>query len=191
MTVDPKATARLLRDVIGGAPKVVKYYNADESKRVHVLVSADRPQAGVTTYASVAASGFETNMKTGDGRPIRVEFIAECQASFAAMLNVVGNSALNISDGSYRVKPNMILPNVIAASDNSVRMKHCLVTVPFSWERLPTIVDNGGDVLAFLQLIPASESEMVYAYEHGVAALVQQLRHANVDILDIQRESAV
>lgn len=181
-----------MRDFFGGdRVKVVEYLNADDSLKVHILSSADRPQEGVTSYATIDASAFDNDLVDPSGRPVRVEFVAACQANFVAMGDVMSSCVFNIATGEYSANAGIIFPDVIAINDPAVRMKHALLMDPWLWEEAPAPLDEQSQYTSWLQIVPVDDAEFSFARENGVDALVGLLDSAQIDVFDINRASAV
>ncbi|WP_268235505.1 suppressor of fused domain protein [Gordonia jinhuaensis] len=164
-----------------------------QQRRVRVrqhLASADRPRSGVTTYGTLDMARFDTNLTAADDRELRVEFLTVCQSNFTAMDKVVSTCAFNVATGRIQVKPDFVMPDAISVNDPTVAMKHMLVTTPFLWGE-QTTVDEQDRVTAFLQLVPIDDTEMEYARVHSPEKLTELLQANQVDILDINRPSAV
>lgn len=189
--MDPKLIARKTRDLFGGEPKIRQHYNDDESIELHILRSADRPQVGVSSYATVDLSTFDNQLFAADGRPIRVELLAACQAEFAAMEDVLASCALNVATGEYSVTPDIIMPDVVRIHEPRVRAKHALLTTPFLWGEEPRAVEEEEFVTTWLQLVPVTQSEFDFAMENGNEALIGTFDRLQIDIFDINRPAVV
>lgn len=69
-------------------------------------------------------------------------------------------------------------------------MKHVLLICPSVWEKAETIVLDDR-YIAWLQIIPISESEYKYAIKNSVNELENLLEEKDIDVFDIYRESVI
>lgn len=188
--MDVKPLAHVLRDLFGGTPNVHKYHDHKHEEFVYVFSSVDRPDAGLTTWATVGMSRFDNKLTAADGRAIRIELVAACQSEFAAMGSVLSSCAFNVASGVYSVTPNVVHPDAVRANDDSVRMKHALLVTPYLWGDEPATIDEPDMVTEFLQVVPIDDDEYVYGRVNGADALVDLLEKAQIDVFDINRPSA-
>lgn len=79
-------------------------------------------------------SRFDNKLTAANGLPIRIELVAVCQKEFTAMGNVLSSCAFNVASGVFSVRPNVIHPKAVSVNDDTVRMKHALLTDPFLWD---------------------------------------------------------
>lgn len=189
MPFDLKAVARTYRDVVGGEPSVFRYWNDDESVWVDIFSAVDRPQSGVTTWATLGMSRLDTDYDTADGRALRVELIGEISSVVTTFGNMLTSCALNLVDGEFGLEADTIYPDVVRQFEPAVSTAHMLLTDVFSFDGLDS-VDGDGEVLTFLQAVPVTDTELTFARRHGVVALTDLLEREAVDVLDLDRPSA-
>jgi antitoxin YqcF len=190
--MDLKDLAHRLRDLFGGTPKVWRYRDDDDVEWVDILSSDDRPQPGLTSYATLGMSRFDNEVTTADDVPIRVELVAACQSEFTAMANVLATCAFNVASGKFSITPDVIIPDAIRVNDDTVPMKHALLTTPFLWgDGQPETITEPDTVIAFLQVVPVGDDEFEFARENGVDALTDRYEERQIDIFDINRPSVV
>lgn len=193
--MDGRNTAQLVRTVFGGATRVTRYGNPDESLTVNILQSVDLPQTGVTSYATIDMADLDnqTSEKQAPYRPIRLELLAVCGSNFVGMAQALSTCAFNVGSGDYSVTgPGLVFPGVIADADPSVRMRHALLVSPFFWGDLTPATSYEDDrITTWLHVVPIDDAEFALAADRGVDTLQETLETSGVDILDINRPSAV
>ncbi|MGI8627463.1 MAG: suppressor of fused domain protein [Geodermatophilaceae bacterium] len=92
-----------------------------------MLRTADCPQAGVTSYATLGMSRFNNGGLESGGRPLRVELLAACQSGFAHMAAGLTGCALNVAKDGYQVTPGVVHPNVLNHYCPDIVLKHLLL----------------------------------------------------------------
>lgn len=187
--METRELALRLRDLVGGVPQVVEYWDSAYDQVVHVFSSTDRPERGLTTWATIGMSRFDNQLLTGDGRDLRVELLSVCGSAFPTMGNVLASCAFNVASGQFAASPDVIFPAAGRVNDPSVRMKHALLTTPFLWD-LPADVETDR-VTSWLQVVPVDDTEFDFAREHGVAALRERFLLSQPDVFDLDRPTAL
>ncbi len=192
MPIDGRTIAQFEAKAFGGKPKVHRYSDDDEVRSINILSCVDGPHDGVTSYATVDLSGFDTQLTAEDGRPIRVELLGACDSAVQTFGNVMTTCALNIASGQYSPGPGRIHPRVIELYEPTLSMRHILFVPPFLWgpDAFPRMEDEDVIVL-FLQLIPISDAELDFARAEGADALESRFEQAQIDIYDLNRPSVV
>lgn len=174
--------------VLGGRPTVARYRRPRGGGHVDVLSSIDRPQPGVTSYATIGAHRGKLVFE-GKPYPARVELVGACGSPFEKLANVLADCAFEILDGHF-CAPGVIFPEIVRRHRPKGPMAHVMFVPPFLWPDLRTIVDEPPPI-AWLLAVPISHSELAYAMEHGPAALERAMEEAHVDIYDIDRDPIV
>lgn len=82
-------------------------------------------------------------------------------------------------------------PNVVKMYYPKLNMKHVMFVSPFLWDENLASFDFEDKYVSWLQAIPISEDEYVYAEKNGSEALEDLLEEAGVDTMDLNRPSVV
>jgi hypothetical protein len=187
---DLKTIARTVGDVFGGDWRVHDY--SDDSGKTHIdlLSSADRPQKGISSYASLGVSEHPIYKGGRIVRGVRVELVGACASGFPKFANVVATAAFDIIKGKRFVAPGVIFPGAIAEYRRRSPMEHVMFVPPFLWPDLATL-KLPKKTVTWLMLVPISEAEMKYAIDCGPAKLEKVFGEKHIDIYDIDRPSVV
>jgi len=183
-----KLIARALVGVIGGTPKIVRYYDNNETSNIDMYIGIDRPEAGISTYSTIGLSNHSIGMKTDDGKQLRVEFIGACGSNADQFANIISSCAFNIINSKYSCEPGVVYPCVVKEYYRDIDMEHIFFTTPFLWENLHDMVLDEM-VVTWLMAIPISDNEFIYLKENGSEALEDLFEENNIDIFDITRKS--
>jgi hypothetical protein len=183
------AVAQAAIAAFGGAARMHRYAR-DGGEHVGVVVAADHPAAGITSYATVGASGRSIGL-ANRGTEVRVEFVGAAYARFAEFPIVLAGCAVNVLAAGYSGHPGAIYAGLVRAHREVGAMGHVLLVRPRLWgDRLRTL-DLPGLSIAWLMAVPISDAERRHAEQHGSDALEQVLGGRAVDVFDLDRPSAV
>jgi antitoxin YqcF len=184
-----KAIFRHVWEVLEGEPKVIGCVRDDGNLTVDVLRCADRPDPGITSWATIGMYEGETG-KVADGKPLRVELVSLCDSAVDDYGNMLASCAFNVLSGDYGMQPDTVFPDIVSQYRPDVTMKHMLFVPIFSWDG-PDNLELDGTVVTWLQAVPISQGELTYARRNGGNALATLLEERDVDVADIDRESVV
>lgn len=163
---------------------------ADGERGVGILRVPDCPANGLSSWATVQASDFETPLKTRDGRPVRVEFVAAADAGLDRFGDAVAACAFAI-DPRHDIRPGTVYRNAVANSYSSATTPHLFSVVPFVWDsRIDSYSDDDVHV-TWLQVVPITESEAQLVADRGAGALEDAFDHAQPDLYAIDRTSVL
>ncbi|MBC1458179.1 suppressor of fused domain protein [Listeria newyorkensis] len=187
---DNQQVAKHIFENVGGKPKVIKYKDSNETSAIDIFMSEDKPQDGVTTYATIGLSESSIGLVLGNDKELRAEFIGTCGSNFDKFPNIISSCAFNVINDNFLCRPGTVYPNVIAEYYADSEMKHILLTTPFLWENLINI-ETEQKVITWLSLIPISELELEYLNDNGSDALESLFEEKEIDIFDMYRESVL
>lgn len=178
-----------IKQLFGGGSAVVDRYgdSDDDPLWVDVMRTADAPQPGVTSYATLGMSRFDNGGLECDGKPLRVELLAACQSEYSAMADGLVSCALNVAKSGYQVTPGVVHPNVLDFHTPTVVLKHLLLVTPYLWDDAPEEHHFEDITVVWLMAVPISDSEMEVARQHGTEHLQRLLEEHQVDVFDINR----
>ena len=183
-----KIIARKELEVIGGKPKVYRYWDEYNEKSVDILSCIDRPYYGVSSYATIGLSEHDIGMLS-ETKKLRVELIGACDSKEEKFENILSTVAFEIIEKSS-CKYGDIIPNVISQYINDCDMKHIYLMNPFLWDEFEVIEFNDIKV-TWLMIVPISSQEKEYAINSGWEELEQKFEEANVDIFNLNRKSVL
>jgi hypothetical protein len=185
-----KQLAKRIATAFGGLPKVGRFWDDGHKSNVDILSCADRPEKGVVSYSTIGLSDWPL-YDAGEEYGVRVEFVGACGSSFAQFENMLATAAFYVINSKKFCYPGAIFENIIPMYRASSPMKHFLFVPPFLWEgKLETLKLNAKQV-AWLLVVPISDSEKEYAETSGPDALERLFEEKQIDIFDLDRASVL
>lgn len=185
-----KSIAKAAAAVFGGAPAVHRYWDDDRKSSIAVLSSEDRPQPGVTSYATVGLSDHAL-VRAGREFPTRVEFVGACASRYEEFANCLATAAACVSNSGWFVAPGIIFPDVFHMYRTTGEMRHAMFVPPFLWGDEPKTMVLESKTVAWLLMIPISEPEMRLAEASGSSSLEDLFVERQIDVFDLDRASVV
>lgn len=180
-----KALAKALVNAFGVKPSISRYWDENENSFVDVMVCEHTPQTNVITYATLGLSDHSLpNERT------RVEFVGAFGAGFEECANIISTAAFCVINSKWEIRPGAIFPDVVSMYRRDSDMKHLLFCPPFLWENLVTR-ELADKTVAWLMLVPISESEYRFAEENGSEVLEALFVEKQIDVFNLDRISAL
>ena len=118
--------------------------------------------------------------------------LAVCRSEDREMFHtILAVCAFEVIDQKRFAAAGIIFRDMISICNPTLEMKHILFDlpslVPGELVNIPIEEKN----ISWLQIIPVSETEVLYAEENGVKSLFELLETKNVDITDLNRKSVI
>jgi antitoxin YqcF len=190
--VDLRRVAHHELALLGGEPQVTRYRHDDHhSLWVDVLACADRPQASVTSYATIGISTFDNEATTRDGRALRVELLGAAPSGFVRFANALATVGFNLAAGACLLRPGTLQPDALGMYDSEISVPHLMLVPPFAWDEPVDTLDDNESYVTWLQAVPITDSELAHARDAGPEALRVRLEGSSIDVLDLTRSSVV
>lgn len=183
-----KIIAKKELEVIGGKPNVYRYYDEKNIKSIDILSCIDRPYTGVTSYGTIGLSGYDIGLFS-DNKSLRLELLGACDKNNELFANIISTTAFEIME-SGKCGYGEIISNVVSQYIQDSDMKHIYLMNAFLWEGFDTIEFEDSKV-AWLLIIPISESEKQYALTNGYDALETKFEEMDIDIFNLKRKSVL
>ncbi|NFN93489.1 suppressor of fused domain protein [Clostridium botulinum] len=183
-----KIIAKKELEVIGGKPKVFRYWDEKEKKSIDIMSCIDRPYTGVMSCATIGLSEYDIGMLS-DNKKLRLELLGACDVTEELFPNIVSTTAFEITERD-NCGYGHIIPNVIQQYIYDCEMKHVYLVNPFLWNGFKSIEFEDRKV-AWLLIIPISNEEKDYALVNGWNALETKFEEADIDIFNLRRKSIV
>ena len=184
-----RAVAAWLAEVIGGHPRSNRYHGDKPGQQVSIARFADRPQPGVTSYATLGLS--DTRVPRQVEPPLGVELLGVCDSKATDFPKILGVIAFRAQTDGRSCEPDEIFDNVVPA-DMSATLRHAILVEPFLWDEDAfdtQVIDY--KTVAWLLAVPITDAERQYAFDHSPDELQTVFEEAQIDIFDPQRPSAV
>jgi antitoxin YqcF len=184
-----RVIARTVAEVVGGRPTARRYYQGDD-RAVHIDIATfvDRPQPGVTTFATLGLS--DTPIPGRVQPPLGVEVLGACYSKADGFIPALAAIAFQAIAGGRRCEPGEVFPDVIPPA-LSTTLRHAMVVPPFLWEEGLGSVVIDYKTVAWLLAVPISDAEAQLRAEQGADALETRFEEAEIDIFDPNRHSVV
>ena len=164
--------------------------SAEGGRGVGMLHVPDCPAGGLSSWATVQASDFETPLSTRDGRPVRVEFVAAADAGLDQFGDAVAACAFAIDPG-HDIRPGTVYRNALAHRYPSATTPHLFSVIPFVWDSRFASYDDDDVHVTWLQVVPITEPEAQLVAERGASALEDAFDRAQPDLFTIDRASVL
>lgn len=190
VTNQMKKIARHLADLNGSRPRISRFYDDNKESIIDIAILDHKPNEYEATFATIGLSNYDIGY-TAEDKPLRVEFIGACMDDYALFGNLLSTCAFNIINSGYSCSPGAIYPNAVKMYYPELNMKHVMFVSPFLWNESLASFDFEDKYVSWLQAIPISEDEYVYAEKNGSEALEGLLEESEVDILDLNRPSVI
>ena len=171
-------------------PPIFRYWDENRQTSVCILEASNRPQDGVTSYATVGLSDHPLMFK-GREFDARVEFVGACGSAFPGFANVLATAAFCVVNSGWFCAPGIIFPDVVSMHNASARLSDVYFAHPFLWaeELKSTLI--GDRRVAWLLAVPVSKAETAYAQTYGPERLEARFAEMDIDIYDLNRVSAI
>lgn len=188
-----KAIYSDIKVLFGGAKPIVdRFADDDEDPNwVDVMRTAESPQPGVTSYATLGMSRFDNGGLEVDGKPLRVELLAACQSEFTHIADGLASCALNVAKDKWQVTPGVVHPNVLDLYRPDIVLKHLFLVTPFLWGDGPADRKFDELIVTWLMAIPISDSEIDHVARYGPERLESLFEERQIDVFDINRDVVV
>jgi hypothetical protein len=183
-----KAVARAAAAAFGGAPRVDRFYDEDESHSVDQMTCDGRPMAGFTTYSTLT---IHTVPNLLDDADVRIEMAGVAGDHVATFPNMIASAAFRVIVDRWLCAPGVVFQGLVSEYDLSSTLQHILWVPPFPWEQLGAV--ELGDELAvhWLLAVPISEAERTFLNEHGYNVFEALMADRQVEYFDLERPSIV
>ena len=171
-------------------PPISRYWDESEKNSVYVLEAVDRPQRGVTSYATIGLSDHPLMFK-GKEFATRVEFVGACSSSFSGFANILSTAAFCVINSGWFCAPGIIFPDVVSMYKYSNTLSDIYFAHPFLWDDRLRSTLIGDRQVAWLLVVPVSKEETAFAQAYGPGRLEALFEEKNIDIYDLNRASVV
>jgi antitoxin YqcF len=189
VSADNKTIAKTTAGIFGGNPRVIEYLNADETSRIGVLHSADRPEKGLTSYATIGLS--DLSLPRDIDPPLGVEFLGVAESDYP-YAEVLSTAAFFVMNDGWEPEPGACFRDIVRMQIPDTELPHLYFTDPsVYWDQEFASRVIGEKTVAWLLAIPISEAEAEYALENGGDALESLFEENEIDITDLERDSVL
>ncbi|PPK69565.1 suppressor of fused domain protein [Actinokineospora auranticolor] len=185
-----RAIARAAAAAFGGRPTVTRFYDDDERNAVDVLEVPDSPAGGVTSYATLGLSDHPLELD-GEEYPARVEILGACDSSVEFFANVVSTAAFCVVNDKWFCAPGAVFPEVVRMYAPESPLPHLFFVSPFLWGDDPGTLELPDKTVAWLMVVPISDSERDYLDANGPDALEALFEEKQIDLFDLTRPPVV
>lgn len=171
-------------------PPISRFWDDDKRSDVYILEAANRPQDGVTSYATIGLSDHPLMFK-GKEFGTRVEFVGTCGSAFPGFDNVLATLAFCVINSSWFCAPGIIFPDVVSMYNLSITLSDIYFAHPFLWDDGLKSTQIGDRKVAWLLAVPISKEETAFAQAYGPEKLEALFAEKDIDIYNLNRASVV
>ncbi|MHC2065922.1 suppressor of fused domain protein [Bremerella sp. T1] len=190
-SAEDKKVAKHASAAFGGSPSVAEYLHDTESLSVDILSCENRPCDGVTSYSTIGLSRFPMFAENQPELSIRLELAGACASQSDLYANVMASVAFCVMQTKKMYMPGSIMQKYVSEYCQFTTVPHLYFTAPFLWEDSLTSLDLGGESVVWLLLVPISDSELHFLFQHGDDALESLFEEEQIDIFDLSRMPVV
>lgn len=187
-TAENRQLARIVADVFDAKFVVNRYWDEAEKSHVEILACDGQPQTGLVSYSTLGLSDSPL-FDDGQELDLRLELVGAGPADVEGFANVLATAAFCIINSKWFCCPGRIFPDIVAMHGISSTLEHVLFVPPFLWESNFETVDLETKKVAWLQVVPISESELRFASSEGSEKLEERFEKAKIDVFDLNRKS--
>ena len=187
---DPSAVGKHVRGVIGGTPRALHFKEPTKGTTLRVDVFEQRPWEGVTTYATVGLSSFPM-YQDGKEFPVRPELIATTYGTNDEVSFLLSETAFHVMKAGWMCSPGSVLRDVVKKVGISSTLEHVYFNSPFLWDGGLGSTQISGTTVAWLMLIPISNSEYLFYKQNGPDSLEKRFGAAEIDVFNLSRKSVI
>jgi hypothetical protein len=184
--VEHKDWAKHLRELVGGACTVTKYYDENEENSIAIFTS--RNDEGILA-ATIGL--MDVDQSRNPQVQIAAEVLMDQRGHDERICNVLSTIAFFVLKDGWRVAPGMVFERMVEMYYPNHPLPHVLFVPPFQWESAMTKVSLTGKVVYPLMAIPISEAERNYCARGADRALESLWESRGTDVLNWDRQSAV
>ena len=169
-------------------PLVEKYETASSGHAVGGFSLTDCPAPYFTSWATVAMSFFDTGYRKGGQKVVGTELVGCASSEWKIFGRGLAFCAFYVADGGPS-RPGTVISDAFRNHGQDVTTPHALLVPPFTWEtELPAYEDD--DIyVTWLQAVPITEAEAIFALARGGEALEDLFEAEQPDLYDLGRPS--
>jgi antitoxin YqcF len=172
-------------------PRISQMWDDAHERNTFVLEAPDRPQSGVTSYATVGLSAYPLT-RDGVELPVRAEVLGACGSAFPEFERVLASIAFCVINSKWSCAPGTIFPGVLDLYKLSLTMSDVYFAYPFLWGDVAfKSREIDGLTVAWLQAVPISKDETEFARRFGPQALEELFARKDIDTYNLNRLSVV
>ena len=177
-----------LEEELGESTDIIGVGDENEVSKVDIMVVRDRPDKGVTSFATLDFAAHDIGL-LADSKELRVELVMACGSGYEHGVHIVASCAFEAINNGAEIGPGEILEGIVALYYPRFPMQHVMLVDPFIWDLESQHLTTR--TVTFLQAVPISTAEAVYADENGPDALQDRFVEEQIDVYDLERESVV
>lgn len=188
---EDKQIERLLADAFGGPPQLFRVFHNTRKYEVDVLAVPQSPEPDLCSLGTI---GLWRTTLIGPKIPetSRIELTGIFEVTREGAREVLAAAAFRIMRTQKPVPSGSIFLNCLHDWYPKATVPH-LFFVPANLWSFPHLQPTrmGALQIQFLQAIPVTESEYLFAQEHGAQALEAKLLGASTNIADLKRNACL
>ncbi|MBA4274992.1 MAG: hypothetical protein C0436_04995 [Alphaproteobacteria bacterium] len=181
------------RTAKSNAPRVSAYHDEQEDQRVDILICANAPEPNIDSYATLTLSDEPLARADGTLLGFGVELMGVGESGDERVADIIATCAFGIMNEGWIIAPDTVFPDVVGMYNEKGSMKHALFVDPLLglWPNDIDLLEHVDGHVAFLQMLPISNSEYRYAQSKSVDALLDKLLDVELAPHDLNREPVV
>jgi hypothetical protein len=171
-------------------PFVGRYETRESGHVVGGFSVPDCPDAGLTSWSTVAASFFDTGYRTARGTPMTVEFVGCAGSSWDRFGTALAFCAFVVADGGPS-RYGSVVRGAFSHAGPDVTTPHGFIVAPFCWQRAFAPYEDAEVHTTWMQVVPITDEEAAFAEDRTGDALEDLFERSQPDLFDLGRASLV
>ena len=185
-----------VNDRIGedNSPRVFRYYDQRDEISADLLTVPDIPAKGAVSYATVGLIHHSIGLRREDS-PLRVEIVSACYARYEYYPNLLSSCAFDVINAHFACSDSTLAAGKRECVNMYVQdsaLPH-LVFLPAAgialWQSPPPALSFHDKRVFWLYALPVSNDEYAHYEAFGPDFLLESLRQAEANLLDLERKS--
>ena len=189
-TQEQRLIAKAAANIFGGEAKVIEYWDNARRSSIPILICRDSPDQGLTSCSTIGLSDYNIGY-TVEEKNLRVEICGASTSEFEYFPNIISTCAFNIINDKFACYPGAVYRNVVHEYYKDKALKHIVFVSPGMWEHQFENIEFDDKVITWLMAMPITEREFNFLQENSLDALETVFEDNQIDIFDLDRESAI
>lgn len=172
--------------VLGGTPRVFRYYDQGDEVSVDLLTAKGSPREGRISYSTLGLIHNPIGLRKNE-KPLRLEICGGCLEKYEYFPNLLSSCCFDIINCRFVCADGAVLKENVNAYVQRSTLRHTLFC-PFSlWDSAFPELSFEDKTVNWLYALPISDGELRFLEANGSEELLRLIRKAGVDVCDLER----
>jgi len=189
-----KKLANYITNIVGINEIIDSHYDEDKKNFIDIFTCDDPRYPRIKICGTIGVSDYPNKIEMNDNSFINIpiELLIGGYAESKMLTNILSTAGFYITNNGWECQPGSVFMRIIEMYFETSEMKHIMFISPFLWEdKLLKPLKLETKTVHWLLCIPISDKELEYKMENGASALEDIFQEKDIDIFDINRNSAI